>query len=396
MTDVAALLERICTTLLEAPVPCACDSVDKCGQASLLSIRGAATDLQTGALPDGLPTRLDALITRAVSAFKTFPHKKVPVCWRSVHTDASILRSACDLLRSDDVHWEKTVGRLDGAIIISGAAGYGRLDIMYDFIELVQTLHLPLIDDPFEHDTPSSSSSAQIPAHCLQIPRLSAPPSLGAFTRALFAEPFILPSFCSDWPALNEHSWASRSYLLRVAGRGRVVPVELGADYTRDDWGQELMPWLDFLHTLSTESTGVRYLAQYDLLKQFPALSADIIVPDYVYADIPHARTDVQTPVLNAWLGCRGAGSPAHVDAFSNCYCLVTGRRVVWLAPPDADLDADGNTARCDVFGANPEPTSVSGALAAVLEPGDMLYIPRGWWHAFRVEETSFAVSMWF
>ncbi len=35
-------------------------------------------------------------------------------------------------------------------------------------------------------------------------------------------------------------------------------------------------------------------------------------------------------------------------------------------------------------------------AMSAVLEPGDLLFFPPGWWHAMRSEETSASVSMWF
>lgn len=35
-------------------------------------------------------------------------------------------------------------------------------------------------------------------------------------------------------------------------------------------------------------------------------------------------------------------------------------------------------------------------ALHETLEPGDLLFIPPGWWHSMRAEETSFSVSMWF
>lgn len=35
-------------------------------------------------------------------------------------------------------------------------------------------------------------------------------------------------------------------------------------------------------------------------------------------------------------------------------------------------------------------------AIRATLEPGDLLYLPPGWWHAMRSEETSFSMSMWF
>ena len=38
----------------------------------------------------------------------------------------------------------------------------------------------------------------------------------------------------------------------------------------------------------------------------------------------------------------------------------------------------------------------VGGAMSAVLEPGDLLFFPPGWWHGMRAEDVSFSVSMWF
>jgi hypothetical protein len=60
------------------------------------------------------------------------------------------------------------------------------------------------------------------------------------------------------------------------------------------------------------------------------------------------------------------------------------------------------NTSRVDVFA--PDGTQfplftehvAPHSLGALLEPGDLLYFPPGWWHAMRSEETSFSVSMWF
>ena len=112
----------------------------------------------------------------------------------------------------------------------------------------------------------------------------------------------------------------------------------------------------------------------------------------------------------------------------------VVGRKTVWLAPPTpgitkamypfpptsvssetqttertrnpaANLLAPSmaNTAQVDVFSdqsKNKFPLfwrdAVPEALSAILEPGDVLFFPPGWWHAMRSEETSFSVSMWF
>ena len=177
--------------------------------------------------------------------------------------------------------------------------------------------------------------------------------------------------------------------------------MELGSDYATDDWDQAILPWEEFLTSLTEDSSSPRYLAQHNIFSQFPVLRDDIIVPDYVYADVPGAR---DTLALNAWLGPAGAGSPAHTDEFANCYCVVSGRRSVWVAPPSVSpyMSAQDNTSSVKVFGASCTHTDafltqvVPHAMAAVLEPGDMLYLPRGWWHAIQVEDPSFAVSMWF
>jgi ribosomal protein L16 Arg81 hydroxylase len=60
------------------------------------------------------------------------------------------------------------------------------------------------------------------------------------------------------------------------------------------------------------------------------------------------------------------------------------------------------NTTQVDVFGSSdndyPEfwKEVVPDAMSATLEPGDLLFFPPGWWHAFRSEDISFSVSMWF
>jgi lysine-specific demethylase 8 len=150
---------------------------------------------------------------------------------------------------------------------------------------------------------------------------IDAPP-LSVFRRELLDKPFILTGFASDWPAMIDHPWHSIDYLRSVAGRGRVVPVEVGKDYRTDDWTQRMMPWDDFLDVLEdpTRSQTVLYMAQHNLLSQFPALREDILIPDYVFsapqapATYPFYRppNNEEELSLNAWLGPGGTISPAH------------------------------------------------------------------------------------
>ena len=109
------------------------------------------------------------------------------------------------------------------------------------------------------------------------------------------------------------------------------------------------------------------------------------------------------------------------------CYLAqVVGRKTVWLAPPSVSTSMHpyppanvtdkshthnpaanttnpsmSNTSQINVFDPSEdhpefETSVVPKAMNALLEPGDLLFIPPGWWHAMRSEETSFSVSMWF
>lgn len=246
--------------------------------------------------------------------------------WRQLYTDISLIY-ALGVAQSSPSESEAllAIGQLDKAIILAGAPGEQRLELITTLILNIQVTYVP---------NRSRSAGERIGASALQEPRtlpntfstqvpcFDEPPSYTAFVSRLCKQPFVIKGFANDWPALSDRSWSSLTYLRTVAGRGRMVPIEVGADYRTDDWSQRLMDWDDFLDILSGDrSEGlVLYLAQHDLFKQFPMLRDDIAVPDYVYAEI---SPDVDYPdyrppatedqlLMNVWLGCGGVASPAH------------------------------------------------------------------------------------
>jgi lysine-specific demethylase 8 len=329
---------------------------------------------------------LDKLITLA---YENMPMSRGS-CWRRLYTDASLLRSlagvACAVLPCRKIALE-SIGILDRAIVIAGAPGEGRLDLILDCIENMQKSCFPetSFNAVILPNTPSSSPMRQLSSSSHDIPFIE-PPSLALFQKSKSQLPFILRGYIRDWPAMKDHPWASIDYLRSIAGPGRIVPVEIGSDYRSDDWTQKLMDLEDFLQALDSKgqphqkTSGVLYLAQHSLFKQFPALRTDIIVPDYIYASLPSPvdfpkynppQNDEQL-VINAWLGPGGTVSPAHTvclfinilnseelisdsseqDPYFNFYgmyyktrCLrylpahdsaaqVVGHKTVWLAPP--------------------------------------------------------------
>lgn len=283
-------------------------------------------------------TGLEDLLKHAHAAMASAQRRRG---WRRVYTDACILLAFQNVLNfwayGEATRALSAVSHLDHAIVIAGAAGDGRLDLVLDLIEGIQSECLdrpaagrgdssfvaPIRDTPAV--TPRSLSTAENAVRCLD-----APPSLASFLSRHSQQPFVLRGFLEDWPALNEHPWGSLDYLRFATGPGRMVPVEVGGDYRSDDWTQRMMPWEEFLASISdvpsAEPRPVLYLAQHSLFKQFPALQSDIIVPDYVYSSLDPPKnypqyvppSNEEQLVLNAWLGPENTVSPAHTVSASS------------------------------------------------------------------------------
>ncbi|RCI08527.1 hypothetical protein L249_8907 [Ophiocordyceps polyrhachis-furcata BCC 54312] len=180
----------------------------------------------------------------------------------------------------------------------------------------------------------------------------------------------------------------------------------------------------------NTNQTG--YLAQHNLFHQIPSLRRDVTIPDFCWAPVPPHPTDpsqdhppLDTPQLNAWFGPAGTITPLHTDGYHNLLCQVVGTKYVRLYPPDATpsmcpREAESgidmsNTSRLDLGlmegwdrpprrddGAGdadvmPSSASLEGIdyRECILQPGDTLLIPIGWWHYVRSLSISFSLSFW-
>ncbi|KDN66107.1 putative JmjC domain-containing protein [Colletotrichum sublineola] len=198
------------------------------------------------------------------------------------------------------------------------------------------------------------------------------------------------------------------------------------------------------------------YLAQHELFSQLPHLQNDILTPDHCFTAPPSHplgpsadKPELELPLVNAWLGPAGTITPLHTDGYHNLLCQVVGAKYVRLyAPRDSEAlcprgidDDDGdnddilaeegtegtgergaeeqseatrrkvdmsNTSAFDVGaveGWDPDPEGRDAIELeefrglrhwdCVLEAGDVLYIPIGWWHYVRSLSVSFSVSFW-
>jgi lysine-specific demethylase 8 len=243
--------------------------------------------------------------------------------------------------------------------------------------------------------------------------------------------PCIIRGLTDHWPAMTARPWNKPSYLLAQTFNGRrLVPVEVGRSYVDDGWGQELITFRELLSRMEHDTPdSPSYLAQHELFTQLPRLRNDIPTPDLCHTSPPpHPlspsmnKPELPLPLVNAWFGPAGTITPLHTDGYHNLLAQVVGAKYVRLySPLDSEAlcprgeDDDGidmhNTSTIDVGvaeGWDPPPAGEAAPddieLAefrglrrweAILEPGDVLYVPIGWWHYVRSLSISFSVSFW-
>ena len=100
---------------------------------------------------------------------------------------------------------------------------------------------------------------------------------------------------------------------------------------------------------------------------------------------------------VQLWMSPLATTAALHFDSDDNLLCVLRGRkRVALVAPEDAarlQPPPSGHHCDCDVFAA---PLSAERVAIVDVGEGDVLAIPRGWWHAVRSDAGTLALNWWF
>lgn len=240
-------------------------------------------------------------------------------------------------------------------------------------------------------------------------PSSKSPERLPSLSREAFYEtvgrreqPVILTQAMEDWPARGKWSfdWFATEH-------GDVTaPVEW-LQYTQAPGGRvervgkvQRMTLREYIQQLrGPASHEAGYLIGKDLLLSLPALREDLQFPEY------EAVSRLTEQLF--FMGPAGSFTQLHLDRAHNLHAVLAGRKRWQLYPPS--MDAQLKPAALDhpwsvvseydlapTYG-RPEqlPNGLAPAYDFVLEAGEILFLPYGWWHRVLTLENAIATNLW-
>jgi hypothetical protein len=221
---------------------------------------------------------------------------------------------------------------------------------------------------------------------------LSGDDFLGRYYSA--SRPVVIEGAIEDWPARTR--WTP-DYLKRKVGKAR-VEYQAGRDGDPDfelykDRHKESGPFDAFIDRIRRPGNDA-YLTAYNSATNRSALRA-------LDRDLG-ALDDYLTPGHGMiWIGPGGTFTPLHFDLTNNLIAQVVGTKDLLLVPPSetpkmynrrhvfSDVRDLADAARLD---ACPLARDVR-SYAVELKPGDILYVPVGWWHQVRARDFSVTLT---
>lgn len=232
-----------------------------------------------------------------------------------------------------------------------------------------------------------------------ELPRLQRP-SAATLLEGFYAanRPCLIEGAMDDWPALTK--WTPEYF--RTAFGEEIVQVEAFVDPDaatsgNTDRRHQRMRFADFLELIEDgrEVNGHYMTANNSETNAatFERLWDDIVWPDYLQ------RAD--HPLGNGWLwyGPRDSFTPLHHDLTNNLMAQFRGRKLVKLVAPFESAHIANHEHRYSLVDLDALDLEEFPAMAdvtifeTVIGPGDMLFIPAGWWHSVRALDVSVTVT---
>lgn len=224
-------------------------------------------------------------------------------------------------------------------------------------------------------------------------------PEMHGFDHARFerdyrtpAKPVVLRGVAADWPSTR--TWSPEMFAERfgdVVIKPSVNLPDTEVPYqARDVDHRQTMTVRELVGRMNA---GDRCYIDQAVVGMYPGLDKEFL---FESLQPPNILT------VLVWIGSR-TRSGLHYDYIDNLFAQVHGTKTAIVAAPEeaANLHVfnDAHT-KSQVAPQNPDLTAHPRLRRATLQetvlgPGDILYLPKGWWHYFASSDRSISLSCW-
>ena len=329
---------------------------------------------------------------RAALAMRALPalgHKALPgLCCRpdELYSRKRMLNKNEAEAAADNAHRARTTGRLPPRPTAAAVAGAddaqagarARRDAEVRGVTSIEAMREAI-----------KRASRNLPA-LHEVPSAGTMDASGFQARAAQGLPFLLRGAARRWPLceLTPQNLRERFGELPVRARvGDYVGTAFAPDRAMRD-----MSMLDYLD-LAAQGGGA--LPPYVGNLELRALNRFCHWPGWLRKPGPP----------RFWLGPAGTLTPLHCDYDDNLFAQVWGSKRIFLAPPHHDEYLYPREANALLFGSPFDPEAPdferfplarqAGLIECVVQPGDMLYVPAGWYHQVRSLSFSLSANRW-
>lgn len=222
------------------------------------------------------------------------------------------------------------------------------------------------------------------------VPRVERPTAATFRAHAARGLPFLITGIASRWPLGQLTPAALRAQFGQLPVRARVgdyIQTAFAADRAMQD--MTLQSYLDLVE--KTADGLPPYLGNLELR----ALNRLCHWPTWF---------DKMGPP-RFWLGPAGTVTPLHCDYDDNLFAQVWGSKRIFLAPPHHDAFLYPKAANAILAGSPFDPEAPDYAryplarqaslIECIVAPGEMLYVPAGWYHQVRALTFSLSSNRW-
>jgi hypothetical protein len=223
-----------------------------------------------------------------------------------------------------------------------------------------------------------------------EVPRMGKLDAKAFRTLATQGQPFLITGLVDRWPLSTRTPQMLRDRFATLPVRARVgdyINTAFATDRAMQD-----MSMLAYLDLVAPHSHGLPpYLGNLELrelnsLCHWPAYFSKMGPPRF-------------------WIGPAGTVTPLHCDYDDNIFAQIWGSKRIFLSPPHCDEFLYPREANAVLFGSPFDPEAPdfdqfplarqAAMIECIVNPGELLYVPAGWYHQVRALTFSLSANRW-